>query len=87
MIDTVPNNEISQLKKDYPNEFVVAGQLGTYYICFNVNDDELYGDIVTDEVKKPTSVKRLACSSTATMSPRRSDKPGKFPPTVMFPSA
>ena len=59
MIDTVPNNEISQLKKDYPNEFVVAGQLGTYYICFNVNDDELYGDIVTDEVKKANVRKAL----------------------------
>lgn len=59
LIDTVPNNEISQLKKDYPNEFVVAGQLGTYYICFNVNDDELYGDIVTDEVKKANVRKAL----------------------------
>ncbi len=37
MIDDVPTNEIATLKKDYPNEFVIAGQLGTYYACFNVN--------------------------------------------------
>ena len=39
MIDDVPTNEIATLKKDYPNEFVIAGQLGTYYVCFNVNAD------------------------------------------------
>ncbi len=39
MIDDVPTNEIATLKKDYPTEFVVAGQLGTYYACFNVNAD------------------------------------------------
>ena len=38
MIDDVPTNEIATLKKDYPNEFVIAGQLGTYYVCFNVNE-------------------------------------------------
>ena len=39
MIDDVPTNEIAALKKDYPTEFVIAGQLGTYYACFNVNAD------------------------------------------------
>jgi oligopeptide transport system substrate-binding protein len=38
-IDSVPNAEISNLKKDYPNEFFVEGQLGTYYISFNINAD------------------------------------------------
>lgn len=37
LIDSVPNDEIDKLKKDYPNEFVVAGQIGTYYVCFNIN--------------------------------------------------
>ena len=37
MIDSVPNDEIDTLKADYPNEFVVAGQMGTYYISFNIN--------------------------------------------------
>lgn len=36
-IDDVPTDEIATLKKDYPNEFAVAGQLGTYYVIFNVN--------------------------------------------------
>ena len=37
MIDSVPNEQIDELKKQYPNEFVIAGQMGTYYISFNVN--------------------------------------------------
>lgn len=40
-IDDVPNAEISTLKKDYPKEFVTTGQLGTYYVIFNVNKDLL----------------------------------------------
>lgn len=40
-IDSVPNEEIATLKVDYPDEFVVAGQLGTYYTCFNINKDLL----------------------------------------------
>ncbi len=39
MIDDLPTNEIAALKRDYPTEFVIAGQLGTYYACFNVNAD------------------------------------------------
>ncbi len=37
LIDDVPTNEIAALKKDYPTEFVVAGQIGTYYVCWNIN--------------------------------------------------
>ncbi|NLL63594.1 MAG: peptide ABC transporter substrate-binding protein [Ruminococcaceae bacterium] len=40
-IDDVPTNEIAALKKDYPNNFVVAGQIGTYYVCWNVNEEIL----------------------------------------------
>ena len=38
MIDDVPTNEIANLKAKYPTEFVVAGQIGTYYVCWNVNE-------------------------------------------------
>lgn len=41
LIDDVPTNEIANLKKDFADEFVVAGQIGTYYICWNVNFDLL----------------------------------------------
>ena len=41
LIDDVPNEEIPNLKKDYPNEFVVAGQIGTYYVCWNINENIL----------------------------------------------
>lgn len=41
MIDDVPTNEIASLKEKYPDEFVTAGQLGTYYVCWNVNEEIL----------------------------------------------
>ena len=37
LIDDVPTNEIATLKTEYPTEFIVAGQIGTYYVCWNVN--------------------------------------------------
>ncbi len=39
LIDDVPTNEIASLKKDYPDEFVVEGQIGTYYVSWNMNFD------------------------------------------------
>ena len=41
LIDDVPTNEIASLKVQYPDEFVVAGQIGTYYVCWNINEDIL----------------------------------------------
>ena len=38
LIDDVPTNEIETLKTEYPEEFVVAGQIGTYYVCWNINE-------------------------------------------------
>ena len=37
LIDDVPTNEIASLKEKYPDEFKVDGQLGTYYVNWNVN--------------------------------------------------
>jgi len=45
MIDDVPTNEIATLKTEYPEEFVIAGQIGTYYVCWNVNEDILPADL------------------------------------------
>ena len=44
MIDDVPSNEIPNLEKNYPNEYVVAGQIGTYYVCWNINENILPAD-------------------------------------------
>ena len=44
LIDDVPTNEIKTLQSEYPDEFVVAGQIGTYYVCWNVNEDLLPAD-------------------------------------------
>ncbi len=52
LIDDVPTNEIATLKKDYPNEFVIAGQIGTYYVCWNVNADLLPGSSLTGVEKE-----------------------------------
>ena len=38
LIDDVPTNEIAALKVEFPEEFVIAGQIGTYYVCWNVNE-------------------------------------------------
>ncbi len=44
LIDDVPTNEIQTLKTDYPDEFKITGQIGTYYVCWNVNEDILPAD-------------------------------------------
>ena len=41
LIDDVPTNEIAALKAEYPDEFAIAGQIGTYYVCWNINEDIL----------------------------------------------
>ena len=41
LIDDVPTNEIATLKTEYPTEFNVAGQIGTYYVCWNINENLL----------------------------------------------
>ena len=42
-IDSVPNDEIENLKKTKADELVIAGQLGTYYVIFNNNANLLPG--------------------------------------------
>ena len=37
LIDDVPTAEIPNLKDKDP-EFVIAGQIGTYYVCWNINE-------------------------------------------------
>ena len=44
LIDDVPTNEIANLKKDYPDEFFDVGQIGTYYVCWNINEKILPED-------------------------------------------
>ncbi len=47
-IDSVPAAEIKSIEEKYPDEYKVSGQLGTYYVCFNVNDKAL-ADFTEDE--------------------------------------
>lgn len=51
-IDSVPNDEIDALKRDYADSFVITGQMGTYYVIFNNNKDLLpkaLSDTMTNE--------------------------------------
>lgn len=41
LIDDVPTNEIANLKVNFPTEFQIAGQIGNYYACWNINEDIL----------------------------------------------
>ncbi len=45
MIDDIPTNEIASLKEEYPDELVIAGQIGTYYVCWNVNEEILPAEL------------------------------------------
>jgi len=58
-IDTVPNDEIETLKTAYPKEFAIEGQLGTYYISFNVNDTALAGFTQAEKTKIRTAMSLL----------------------------
>ena len=40
-IDNCPTNEIPAMKAEYPDEFKIVPQIGTYYTCWNVNVDLL----------------------------------------------
>ena len=44
LIDDVPQDEIAALKTEYPDEFFNVGQIGTYYVCWNINEDILPAD-------------------------------------------
>ena len=44
LIDDVPTNEIAALKTEYPDEFFNVGQIGTYYVCWNINENILPAD-------------------------------------------
>ncbi len=55
-IDSVPNDEIKSLQKTYPKEFVISGQLGTYYVSFNANDKLLSAFSEPDRIKIRTAL-------------------------------
>ncbi|MBR3148558.1 MAG: peptide ABC transporter substrate-binding protein [Eubacterium sp.] len=44
LISSIPTNEIASLKQEYPDEFFTKGQLGTYYVCWNINEQILPAD-------------------------------------------
>ena len=45
MIDDIPTNEIKALEEKYPTEYNVVGQIGTYYVCWNVNENILPAEL------------------------------------------
>lgn len=53
-IDTVPEHKITEMLKDYPDEFVRTGVCGTYYSCWNITKEILPADsnLTGDEAEK-----------------------------------
>lgn len=54
-IDSVPNDEIAALQTgNYKDQFYVEGQLGTYYVSFNVNDPALkdFSEVEKAKIRK-----------------------------------
>ena len=68
MIDDVPTNEIANLKVEYPEEFVVAGQIGT-----------AHSQVLKLSRLTLRSVMLSDSSSTVTTSSKRSARPVRFP--------
>ncbi len=62
LIDDVPNAEIDNLKVQYPDEFFVGSQMGTYYVSWNVNADILPEgcELTGDEAEKARAEIRFA---------------------------
>ncbi|MBP3308410.1 MAG: peptide ABC transporter substrate-binding protein [Clostridia bacterium] len=52
LIDDVPTNEIKNLEAQYPTEYKVTGQIGTYYVNFNINADLLPNNTELTGVEK-----------------------------------
>jgi len=57
LIDDVPTEQMAELAKNYPNEYKVAGQMGTYYISFNMNA-KFGDDSITDTEAKKVKVRK-----------------------------
>ena len=64
LIDNVPNNEIASLKETEKDQFFIEGQLGTYYLCWNVNENILPKDskLKGEEAEKAKAEIRQAIS-------------------------
>ena len=62
LIDDVPTNEIATLKKDYKDEFVIAGQIGTYYVCWNINENILPANSKLTGVEAEKAQAEIRCA-------------------------
>ena len=62
LIDDVPTNEIANLKANYPDEFKVTGQIGTYYVCWNINEDILPAGAEVEDAESAREEIRSAIS-------------------------
>jgi len=56
LIDDIPLESLDAIKAKYPDEYKLTGQLGTYYICFNVDSETFSAKADTEE--KRTKVRQ-----------------------------
>ena len=64
LIDDVPTNEIATLKTSHPDEFIIAGQIGTYYVCWNVNENILPKNSKLTGVEAEKAQAEIRCAIT-----------------------
>ena len=62
MIDGVPTAEMARLATQYPDEYFVVGQIGTYYVSWNINEEILPAgcELTGVEAEKARAEIRLA---------------------------
>lgn len=41
LVGTLPSNQLAELREKYPDEYHADSRLGTYSLCFNINDSAL----------------------------------------------
>lgn len=51
LVGTLPSSQITQLREKYPDEYRADSALGTYSLCFNMNDSALAGFTQTERAQ------------------------------------
>lgn len=51
VVSTLPSNQLGMLREKYPNEYHTDSLLGTYSLCFNINDSAFAGFSQTERAK------------------------------------
>lgn len=59
MAGTLPSDQLAMLREAYPEEYQADSRLGTYSLCFNINDSALAGFTQDERAKLRTALSLL----------------------------